>query len=108
MSARQIQNGKGVNGAVTEFIDESEFEFARRGRKSQIDAELLAKMKDLAKAGKGKALALTEFACDPSSAEYKNHKAKVSAEIRKHAEIAGVTVRVRWELRGFPVVAKAK
>lgn len=107
MSARQIQNGKGVEG-MTEFIDESEFEFARRGRKSVTNDALLAKMKDLAKAGKGKGLALTEFAGDPSSEDYTNHRAKVSAEIRKHAKVAGIVVRIRWTLQGVPFVSKTK
>lgn len=107
MSARQIQNGKGVE-ELTEFIDEGEFEFASRGRKAKTDAGLLAKMKDLAKAGKGKGLALTEFAGDPSSETYTNHRAKVSANIRKHADLAGVAVRIRWTLQGVPFVSKTK
>ena len=107
MSARQIQNGKGVEG-MTEFIDESEFEFARRGRKSVTNDALLAKMKDLAKAGKGKGLPLPEFAGDPSSETYTNHRGKVSANIRKHAQLAGVAVRIRWTLQGVPFVSKTK
>jgi len=98
---------KGVNMADFEFVDDGEFEYARRGRKTETDQALLDALAALAKAPKGKRLALKAYAGDPTDAEtYGLHRAKVSAHIRKHAKVLGMSVTIQWSLTGVPTVAR--
>ena len=84
-----------------EFIDESAIEAVSRGRKSNVPTELVEALRKLPK---GKAIAIKVFACDPTSADYKNDKASVSATIRSAGKQAGVKVSIGWSPAGVPQV----
>jgi len=84
-----------------EFIDENDIQAVRRGRKSTAPAELVDAF---AKMPKGKAIRLTGLRQDPTSPEYKNDKATVSATIRTAGKLAGVAVSISWSPDGVPQV----
>lgn len=85
-----------------EFIDESDVESVKRGRKSTVPTELV---KALATVPKGKAVKLTALAGDVTNAEaYKAHKASTSATIRSAGKQAGVKVAISWSRAGVPQV----
>lgn len=89
-----------------EFIDESEVEYSKRGRKPVFVPYLAEAMQALKKAPKGKALPLKNYALDPASESYAKDKARVSAMIRSHAKVAGLTVGIVWSLSGVPTVKR--
>lgn len=87
-----------------EFIDSSEVEFVRRGRKSNIDANLVA---NLAKLPKGKSVAITSLRQDPKADTYKTDKARVSSQIRTACQSAGIDgFRILWSPAGVPQVVR--
>lgn len=89
-----------------EFIDESEIESVKRGRKSEVPAELVDTLtKALAT---GKAISLREYAGDPKSAGYKSYKAKVGSMLRQAGVLAKVKVRTNWSPSGVPQVRVSK
>jgi len=84
-----------------EFIDETEIEAVRRGRKSTVSHELV---EALASMPKGKAIRINEYALDPTSEDYKNDKASNSALIRSAGKQAGVEVSIQFSPQGIPQV----
>lgn len=84
-----------------EFIDEGDMENVRRGRKSTVPKELVDALKSIPK---GKVLAIKAYALDPTSEDYKNAKASVSATIRSAGTQAGVKVSISWSPKGLPQV----
>ena len=85
-----------------EFIDESDIEAVRRGRKSTVPQELVEAFRSMPK---GKAIRVTNLALDPKSEDYKNDKASVSAILRSAGKQAGVEVTISWSPLGVPQVA---
>jgi len=85
-----------------EFIDESEIESVKRGRKTTVPAELVDMVKTCPK---GKVILMRAYAQDTSNPdEYKKNKARVSAMFRKAGELAGVKVSTVWSPAGVPQV----
>lgn len=91
-----------MNPEDYEFIDESEIESVKRGRKTAVPADVIDLMK---KIPKGKGLLLKKYALDTSDLEtYKKGKAKLSAMFRKAGKFAGVHVTTTWSPSGIPQV----
>lgn len=88
-----------------EFIDENDIESVKRGRKSTVPTELVEL---LAKVPAGKAVALRDFAGNPSDEDYKSYKASVSAMLRQAGKLAGVKVTIAWSPAGVPQIKLAK
>jgi hypothetical protein len=97
-SIRYTQLGKTME---FEFIDENDIQAVRRGRKSTAPAELV---EALAKMPKGQAVRIKGMKLDPTSPDYKNDKASVSASIRSAGKLAGVKVAISWSPDGVPQV----
>lgn len=87
-----------------EFIDENDIQAVRRGRKTTVPTELVEALRSMPK---GKAVVVKDYALDPTSDDYKNEKASVSATIRKAGELAGVKVSIAWTPTGLPQVKTA-
>jgi hypothetical protein len=85
-----------------EFIEESEIEAVRRGRKSTVQQELVEAFRTMPK---GKAIRITDLALDPKSEDYKNDKASTSAILRSAGKQAGVEVTIAWSMAGVPQVS---
>jgi hypothetical protein len=97
-----MPNDKNMTGGDDEFVDASEIEFVRRGRVSNLDPELVAK---LGRLPKGKAYPIKALALDPTSADYKTEKNRVSATIRNACRNAGLRdFSLRWSPQGVPQV----
>lgn len=85
-----------------EVVDTSSVEFAKRGRKSNIDPQLVAKLATLKPK---QALRVGSLKVDMKSADYKTEKARVSAQLRNAARSAGLAkFDIRWTLDGTPTV----
>lgn len=85
-----------------EIIDESEIVSVKRGRKSEVDSELVNLLKGLPK---GKAIRATKYAFANPEADaegYKKHKASVSANMRNAGKSAGLKVNFSWSPDGIP------
>jgi len=81
-----------------EFVNESELRFAKRGRKSQVNPEIVAQIKKLTV---GKCLTIKSLRVDPKD---KSRKATVSAQLRSSAKVAGVEVDIQFTIDGVPTV----
>lgn len=89
-----------------EFIEASEVSFVKRGRKATVDTGLVEALKSLKIGG---AVAIRKMAQDPDAPGYAKDKAKVSAQIRKACELAGlVEFSVLWSPSGTPQVRRNK
>lgn len=93
-----------------EIIEETEMQFAKRGRKAKVNSEMVAKFQ---KAPKNKAFVVREFLpengmpSDPEKA--KTEKARINSDIRKHLKLAGVLeAKIRWTLTMLPTVTITK
>lgn len=85
-----------------EFIDASAVSFVRRGRKSNIDEKLVTALKSLKK---GNAVAIKSMSVDMTDPDFKTEKARISSQLRKACELAGLTkFSVRWSPVGVPQV----
>ena len=84
-----------------EFIEEGDIEAVRRGRKSNVPAELVEALRTMPK---GKAVRIKDMAVDMKSADVKNEKASTSAVIRSAGKQAGVKVAISWSPEGVPQV----
>lgn len=84
-----------------EFIDENDIEAVRRGRKSNVSAELVEALRTMPK---GKAVKVKGLSVDPKSEDFKNDKATASATIRTAGRLAGVKVSISWSPEGIPQV----
>lgn len=81
-----------------EIVNESELNFAKRGRKSQADPAIV---KMMAKLTAGQVLAIKKLTVDPKD---KSRKATVSAQLRSCANEAGVKVDIKFTVDGMPTV----
>jgi hypothetical protein len=81
-----------------EFVNESELRFAKRGRKSQVNPEIVAQIKMLTA---GKCLTIKSLRVDPKD---KSRKATVSAQLRSCGKAAGVEVDIQFTVDGVPTV----
>jgi hypothetical protein len=84
-----------------EIIEENEVVFAKRGRKSNVDPEMVDSLKALPQ---GVRAAVRTLKCDPTTESYKTDKARVAAQIRSAAKVAGVAVTINWTVDGVPTV----
>lgn len=85
-----------------EFINDDEMEFAKRGRKAKINAQLLS---ILEKAPKGKFFKVSQLAIDPKSEKASVKKAAISQELRKHLKMAKWTeFQIKWTTDFVPCV----
>lgn len=85
-----------------EVVETSSVQFAKRGRKSNVDPQLVAKLATLKPK---QALAIKSMKVDMKSADYKTEKARISAQLRTAAKSAGLTkFDIRWTLEGVPTV----
>lgn len=95
------------NSMDFEFIEESEIESVKRGRKSLIIPELV---QFLAKAKVGQTVKVPTFAIDSAIVEAldkKNAKAKASATLRVQAKNAGwKKVTIIWDVNAVPFVKR--
>lgn len=85
-----------------EFIDETEVQAVKRGRKSQVPQALVDA---LAKMPAGKAVVVKDYALDPKAEDYKTRKATVSSTIRQAGKMAGKEVAIAWSEAGVPQVS---
>lgn len=81
-----------------EIVNESELEFAKRGRKSQADPAIV---KAIAKLAPGQVLAVRKLKVDPKD---KSRKATVSAQLRSSGLAAGVKVDIKFTIDGVPTI----
>ena len=90
-----------------EFIEESEMESVKRGRKAQVIPEMV---QFFAKAKVGQIVKVNYFAIDTEKAsaeEVKLAKAKNAATIRSHAKASGWSkVQISWSPKGVPQVKR--
>lgn len=86
-----------------EFIDESDIESVKRGRKSSVPPELVEAIKSLPM---GKAVVVKTMALDPTDPDYKSHKATVSATLRTAGRQAGTEVSISFTPKGVPQVKR--
>lgn len=90
-----------------EFIDESEIESVKRGRKAHIIPELVAFM---SKAKVGQIVRVANLALDSdivSAEDKKTAKATNSAVIRNQAKLSGwAKVRITWDTKNVPYAKK--
>lgn len=89
-----------------EFIEASQVSFVKRGRKATVDTGLVEALKTLKVGG---AVAIRKMAQDPNSPDYAREKARVSSQIRKACELAGLAqFSVLWSPVGVPQVRRNK
>lgn len=117
-SGKTPENDKGKDSAMEyEYIDENEIQAVKRGRKAQLDAEMItflekAKVGQIVKIRKmavSSAL-LTELANEKDAkvregivSEIRKEKATNSAKIRTQAKGAGwKKVGIIWDVNGIP------
>jgi hypothetical protein len=87
-----------------EFLDSSEVEYVRRGRKSNVNPKLV---ETLSKLPKGKSIAITSMKQDPKSPTYKTDKARIASQIRTACQSANLdTFRILWSPAGVPQVVR--
>ena len=94
-----------------EIVNESELEFASRGRKSKItDAEIAKVREQVKKNPNGWVLfngkAIPKEMTDAK--EIRNHKATVSANLRQIAKKMGMKCEIRWHKGIVPAVRFTK
>jgi putative alpha-1,2-mannosidase len=89
-----------------EFIDENDIESVKRGRKAQVDGEMVAFFAK-AKVGQSIKVAVLALSTEMTKAEADKEKAKHNAKIRSHAKAAGwAKVAIKWDIKGFPVAKR--
>lgn len=88
-----------------EFIDETDIESVKRGRKSSADPNLVEALRKLPE---GKAVVVKDLALDPKDPDYKSHKQTVSAQIRSAGKQAGLEVSISFTPAGVPQVKRRK
>lgn len=81
-----------------EIVNESELNFAKRGRKSQADPAIVNAMTKLTP---GKVLTIKKLTVDLKD---KSRKATVSAQLRSCATVAGIKVNIQFTVDGVPTV----
>lgn len=87
-----------------EIIDSGNIEFVKRGRKSNVDSALVERLKTLPV---GKTLSVKRMALNPTDADYRKDKARISSQIRNACRAAGLaTFDIRWSVDGVPQVMR--
>lgn len=86
-----------------EFIDETDIQSVKRGRKSSADPALVEALRKLPT---GKAVVVKTLALDTTDPDYKANKATVSAQIRSAGTQAGVEVSIAFTPAGVPQVKR--
>lgn len=85
-----------------EIVDTNSVQFAKRGRKSNVDPKLIDA---LSKLPKGKSLRISNMKLDPKADTFRTDKARVSAQIRTACSNANLSnFRIRWSIDGVPFV----
>jgi len=85
-----------------EIVDSNSVEFAKRGRKSNVDPKMI---EALSKLPKGKSLKISNMKLNPNAQEFRTDKARISAQIRTACANANLTnFRIRWSTDGVPFV----
>lgn len=100
------EENENENNHEIEFIDISEVDSVKRGRKAQIDEIVVEKMKQLPK---GKAMRIPQFSVTEitDETEKKKAKAKMRARVANHAKVAGwAKVTVAFEKNGTAVAIR--
>lgn len=87
-----------------EVVDSASIEYVKRGRKSNVDPELVNKLKTLPV---GKSLTVRKMAQNPDSPTYASDKGRVGAQIRNACKSAGITTfSIRWSVDGIPAIVR--
>lgn len=87
-----------------EIVEASSVNFAKRGRKSTVDADLVGKLKGVKV---GQTVLVRKMSLNPQSADYKTAKARVSSQLRIACASAGLdTFAIRWTLEGVPSIQR--
>lgn len=85
-----------------EIVETNSIQFAKRGRKSNVDPKLV---EALSKLPKGKAIKISKMSLDTKANTFRADKARVSAQIRTACANANLTnFRIRWSVDGVPFV----
>jgi len=87
-----------------EIVNPSEIEFVKRGRKAQVNPELVARLSTLSK-GQTMAIKKDDFKADPKSDTFAKDKARISSQIRAASVAAKVKkISINWNAQGVPFV----
>lgn len=84
-----------------EIVNESDLNFAKRGRKSTVDPKLA---QAISKLTAGKVLTVPSHKVDLKGKDAKTRKATVSAMLRAAGKSVGVKVGIAFTLDGIPTV----
>lgn len=101
VSGKRPRHRQKVRKMKYEYIEESEVEVVKRGRKSQVPAEVVEAIRNIPA---GMTVKLSEFALNPADEDYKNDKASISAMLRQAGKVAGMEVGIRFTPTGIPQV----
>lgn len=86
------------------YVDADAITYVKRGRKANADPILIEKLKGLPS---GKALLIPSMKADPSAADYKTEKARISSQIRTACRAANLNdFRILWSPNGVPQVVR--
>jgi hypothetical protein len=87
-----------------EIVEASSINFAKRGRKSNVDADLVAKLRGVKV---GQTVLIRKMALNPQASDYRTAKARVSSQLRNACASAGLdTYAIRWTLDGVPSIQR--
>jgi len=98
--------GSPKKSAPSDFtiIDATSVSFVKRGRKSNLDDNLVQALRTLPI---GKAIVLTNLRQNPAASTYSNDKARIASSIRTACRAAAViTFTIRWSADGIPQVVR--
>lgn len=85
-----------------EIVDESELQFAKRGRKSNLDPSLIEAMKEV---GKDQRIAFRSLKVEGE--EIKTEKSRISSQIRAAAKAANWDgVSIKWTVDNTPTALR--
>jgi hypothetical protein len=98
--------GQKANQGIFEIIEESEVQFAKRGRKSNIDQTLVENLKSVKK---NQRIAFRSFRIESDNAQtIKTEKARLSAHIRAAAKAANwESVSIKWTVDNTPTAMRS-
>lgn len=85
-----------------EIVDPESVQFAKRGRKSNVDPKLI---EALTKLPKGKSMKIGSMKVDTKASTFRTDKARISAQIRTACANANLkNFQIRWSTDGVPFV----
>lgn len=83
-----------------QIVDPKSIQFAKRGRKSEVSPELIAKLRTL-KAGD--TLLINSMAVDLTASDYKTVKSRMASRIRNACSSVGIeSFDIKWTVDGVP------